>query len=369
MKYDFLIVGAGLSGSVLAERIATQLNKTVLLVEKRNHIAGNCYDEYDENGILVHRYGPHIFHTNDKNVVDYLSQFTEWYPYEHRVLAYSNNQFYPIPINKTTVNKVFNKNFNSENEVKEFLESIRIIKNKIENSEDIIVNQVGFELFEKFFLHYTKKQWNLEPKELSPAVCGRLKLRYNDDDRYFEDKYQLMPLRGFTRLFEKMLDNKNIKILLNTDYKKILNDVKYNYLIYTGPIDYFFDYKFGKLSYRSIEFEFKNFKMESYQPVSVVNYVDSDVPYTRVTEYKKLTNQNSNTTTVSYEYPVSNGESYYPILTQSNVDKLNLYLNEVRKNPKLILCGRLAEFKYYDMHQVVARALSIFEKTIKHLHL
>ena len=284
MKYDFLIVGAGFSGSVLAERIATQLNKKVLIVEKRNHIGGNAYDEYDEHGVLVHRYGPHIFHTNDKNVVDYLSNFTEWYEYQHRVLAYSNNEYFPIPINKTTINRVFNKNFIHDYEVEEFIKGLREERSPIKNSEDIIVNQVGYKLFEKFFLHYTKKQWNLEPKNLSPSVCGRIKFRANDDDRYFEDEFQIMPKDGFTKMFEKMLNNKNIEIKLGIDYKDLMGSINYNYLIYTGPIDYFFDYKFDKLSYRSIRFEFKNFKKESYQPVSVVNYVDIDVPYTRVTE-------------------------------------------------------------------------------------
>ncbi len=367
MKYDFLIVGAGFSGSVLAERIATQLNKKVLIVEKRNHIGGNAYDEYDEHGVLVHRYGPHIFHTNDKNVVDYLSNFTEWYEYQHRVLAYSNNEYFPIPINKTTINKVFNKNFIHDYEVEEFIKGLREERSPIKNSEDIIVNQVGYKLFEKFFLHYTKKQWNLEPKNLSPSVCGRIKFRTNDDDRYFEDEFQIMPKDGFTKMFEKMLNNKNIEIKLGVDYKDLIESINYNYLIYTGPIDYFFDYKFGKLSYRSIRFEFKNFKKESYQPGSVVNYVDIDVPFTRVTEYRKITNQKVSSTTVSYEYPNSSDEPYYPILTDSNLSKLKLYLNEASKIHNLILCGRLAEFRYYDMHQVVARALNIFENRIRKL--
>lgn len=367
MKCDYLIVGAGFAGSVLAERIASQLNKEVIIIEKRNHIGGNAYDEYDNNGILIHKYGPHIFHTNDKNVVDYLSQFTEWYNYEHKVLALSKNEYYPIPINRITINKFFKKNFQDEGEVENFLNSLKLQINPILNSEDVVVSQVGYELFEKFFYHYTKKQWNLEPRQLSASVCGRLKVRTNDDCRYFEDKYQIMPKDGFTKLFERMLDNKKIKLILGVDYKDVIKNVNYKYMIYTGPIDYFFDYKFGKLSYRSIEFKFKNVELESYQPASVVNYVDDDVPFTRVTEYKKITNQKSNSTTVSFEYPSMNGDPYYPILTEDNLANLKLYLQEANNIKNLILCGRLAEFKYYDMHQVVARALKVFETKIKPL--
>lgn len=369
MQCDFLIVGAGFAGSVLAERIASQLNKKVIIVEKRNHIGGNAYDEFDEHGILVHRYGPHLFHTNDKKVVDYLSQFTKWYDYEHKVLAFSNNEFFPIPINRITINKVFNKNFQTDIEVETFLNKIREERNPILNSEDIIVNQVGYELFEKFYLHYTKKQWNLEPKNLAPSVCGRVKIRTNDDCRYFEDKYQMMPSEGFTSMFQKMLNHKNINLILGVDYKDIIKEINYKWLIYTGPIDYFFDYKYGKLSYRSIQFEFKNFNVESYQPAPVVNYVDSNFPYTRVSEYKKITNQKATTTTVSFEYAIPDGEPYYPVLTDLNMDKLRYYIQEGSNIKNLILCGRLAEFKYYNMDQVIARALNIFKTKIYPLFL
>ncbi|MCS7053169.1 MAG: UDP-galactopyranose mutase, partial [Ignavibacterium sp.] len=360
MKCDFLIVGAGFAGSVLAERIASQLNKKVVIIEKRNHIGGNAYDEYDEHGILIHKYGPHIFHTNSKEVFDYLSKFTEWIPYEHKVLAKIDNEFYPIPINRITLNKLYNMNLETDEQVKEYFEKVRENRYPILNSEDIIVNQVGYDLFQKFFRYYTKKQWNLEPRELAPTVCGRIPIRTNDDCRYFADKYQFMPKYGYTKMFEKILDHKNIEIVLNTDYKTIISDIEYDKMIYTGPIDYFFDYKYGKLSYRSIRFEFKNFNVRSFQPSSVVNYVEPDVPYTRVTEYKKITSQESESTTVSFEYSIVDGEPYYPILTDSNLELLKKYNNEAMKLNNLILCGRLAEFKYYDMHQVVARALKLF---------
>ncbi len=237
--FDYLIVGSGFSGSVVAERLANELNKRVLIVEKRAHIGGNAYDEFDENGILVHRYGPHIFHTNCKEVFDYLSRFTEWFPYEHKVLAKYNNQAYPIPINRLTINKVYDLDLKDEEEVKNFLEKVREKRYPILNSEDIIVNQVGIKLFEMFFKHYTKKQWGLEPKSLSPSVCGRIPVRFNDDCRYFSDKYQFMPKNGYNKIFEKMLNHKNIEIILNTDYKSILDSIKFKKIIYTGPIDIF----------------------------------------------------------------------------------------------------------------------------------
>ena len=355
--YDYLIVGAGFAGSVMAERLASQLDKRVLVVEKRNHIGGNAYDEYDEHGILIHRYGPHIFHTNSKKVFDYLSQFTEWKAYEHKVLASLNGELYPIPINRTTINKLYNLNLRTDEEVKKYFEKVKEKRNPILNSEDIIVNQVGKDLFEKFFRHYTNKQWNLEPKELSPTVCGRIPVRTNDDCRYFTDKYQFMPKNGYTKMFEKMLNHKNIEVVLNTDYKKIIDDIKFDKMIYTGPIDYFFDYQFGKLPYRSIRFKFKNFQKEFVQENSVINYVEKAISYSRVTEYKYLTNQKSNSTTLSYEYFQSNGDPYYPIPTEENNQLYKKYLSLTKSVKSAKFCGRLAEYQYYNMDQVVSRVL------------
>ncbi|MEO8232503.1 MAG: UDP-galactopyranose mutase [Ignavibacteriota bacterium] len=360
MKYDYLIVGAGFAGSVMAERLASQLNKKVIVVEKRNHIAGNAYDEFDEHGILIHKYGPHIFHTNSKEVYDFLSQFTEWIPYEHKVLAKIGNRLYPIPINRFTINKLYGLNLTTDEEVKNYFESVREKRFPILNSEDIIVNQVGKGLFEKFFKHYTKKQWNLEAKELSASVCGRIPVRTNDDCRYFTDKYQCMPKDGYTKMFEKMLNHKNIEVILNTDYKNILDSIKFDKMIYTGPIDYFFDYKFGKLPYRSIRFEFTNLNQQEFQQTSQVNYVDNSVAYTRVIEHKKLNQQNSDTTTISFEYPQQDGEPFYPIPTQGNRNQYTLYKNETDKLFNVIFCGRLAEYQYYNMDQVVANTLKIF---------
>lgn len=364
MHYDFIIVGAGFAGSVMAERIATQLNKRVLIVEKRNHIGGNAYDEYDGHGILVHRYGPHIFHTNSRMVFDYLSQFTEWRFYEHKVLAKLNGELYPIPINRITLNKLYGLDLQSEADVKNYLETVRQNHFPILNSEDIIVSQIGYDLFEKFFKYYTKKQWNLEPKELSPHVCGRIPVRFNDDCRYFTDKYQFMPKDGYTKMFERMLNHPNIEMLLNTDYKTILNEIKFDKLIYTGPIDYFFDYKFGKLPYRSIKFEFENIKADFVQSTAQTNHVSDEAAYTRIIEHKYLTGQEADTTTISREFPQIDGEPYYPVPKEESRHLYLKYENESKKLNNVIFCGRLAEYQYFNMDQVVANTLNIFEHKI-----
>lgn len=362
MKYDYLIVGAGFAGAVMAERLASQFNKKILIVEKRNHIGGNAFDEYDEHGILVHRYGPHIFHTNSKEVYDYLSKFTEWRFYEHKVLANHQGEHFPIPINRITINKFFGLNLETEEEVKRFL-STKIEKRfPILNSEDIIVNQVGVELFEAFFKNYTKKQWNLFPNELSPSVCGRIPVRFDDDCRYFTDKYQFMPKEGYTQMFEKMLLHKNIEISLNTDYKNLMHEIKFDKMVYTGPIDYYFDYVLGKLPYRSIKFEWEHHDTEFYQGTAQTNYVDQNQEFTRVIEHKYLSGNKSTVTTVSKEFTQMEGEPYYPIPTEMNRKLFLRYKQEAEKLKNTIFCGRLAEYQYYNMDQVVANTLKLVEK-------
>jgi len=359
--FDFLIVGAGFAGAVAAERLASQYNKKVLVVEKRSHIAGNAYDEYDEHGILVHRYGPHIFHTNSKEVFDYLSQFAEWRFYEHKVLANLNGELYPIPINRITLNKLYNLNLSTDEEVRNYLEKVREKRHPVLNSEDIIVNQVGYDLFDKFFRHYTKKQWDLEPKDLSPAVCGRIPVRNSEDCRYFSDQYQFMPKDGYTKMFEKILNHKNIEIILSTDYKSILNDIKFNKMIYTGPIDYYFDYIHGKLPYRSIRFEWENMNQEIFQPVSVVNHTDNINQFTRVTEYKHITRQTSASTSISREFATKEGDPFYPIPTNENKKIYDQYLQESNKLSNVTFLGRLGLYQYYNMDQVVINSInSIF---------
>ena len=359
---DYLIVGAGFAGCILAERIANILSKRVIIVEKRDHIAGNAYDFIDENNIMVHMYGPHLFHTNDEKVFKYLSKFTDWSGYEHRVNASYKNQLYPFPINRITINKYFGINLSNETDVRKYLDNIKINKKIILNSEDVILSQVGYELYEVFFKNYTNKQWNLYPNELHPSVCGRVPLRYNDDDRYFNDKYQYMPKYGYTKMFLEMLRNNNITVILNSEYISLINKINYKHLIYTGPIDSYFNHKFGNLQYRSIRFEFQKQDKEIYQKYPQINFVDKDINYTRIVEYKQITGGNSKSTTISIEYPLINGEPFYPIPTVVNNNIYRLYKSEADKLSNVIFCGRLAEYQYYNMDQVTARSLIMFNK-------
>src|SRR5213080_1149109 len=253
--FDYLIVGAGFAGSVLAERLASQVGKRVLIIDRRNHIGGNAYDHYNEDGILIHKYGPHIFHTNGERIFTYLSQFTEWRPYEHRVLAQVDGQLLPIPINRTTVNRLYGLNLQTEAECEAFFASRAEPVERCRTSEDVVVSKVGRELYEKFFRNYTRKQWGLDPSELDAQVAARVPVRFNRDDRYFTDTYQAMPVHGYTRMFENMLDHENIQIMLQADYRDAAEQVNFSNLIFTGPIDEYFDYEFGKLPYRCLEFK------------------------------------------------------------------------------------------------------------------
>lgn len=360
--YDFLIVGSGFAGSVLAERIASKLDKKILLVEKRNHTGGNAYDEFDRNGILVHRYGPHIFHTNSNKVFKYLSKFTAWRFYEHKVMASYKNELYPIPINRITLEKYFNKELRKDGYARKLLNSLSEKRHPILNSEDMIVSQMGTELFKVFFETYTYKQWHKYPKELNASVCGRIPIRVDEDNRYFSDKYQFMPAGGYNVLFNNMLNHPKIEVVLNTDYRAIINSVKFDKLIYTGPVDYFFDFWHGRLPYRSIRFEYESLRQEYFQPCPQVNYVDDSVPFTRLVEHKYLSGQKSGTTTISREYPQFDGEPFYPIPTDENRLAYKKYRAETGKLKNVIFCGRLAEYQYYNMDQVIANALKIFNK-------
>ena len=360
MIFDYLIVGAGFAGSVLAERLASQLDKKVLLVDKRNHIGGNAYDHYNDDGILIHKYGPHIFHANSPEVFEYLSRFTEWRPYQHRVVASVDGQLVPFPINLDTINKLYGMNLTSS-QLEGFFMSVAEPKDRIRTSEDVIVSKVGRELYEKFFRNYTRKQWGLDPSELDATVTARIPTRTNRDDRYFTDKYQVVPLHGYTQMFERMLSHPNIRILLNTDYHEIVEWLPYHKLIYTGPIDEFFDFRYGKLPYRSLEFVFKTFNMSVYQPAAVVNY-PNDYDYTRVTEFKYLTGQEHPKTNIVYEYPRAVGDPYYPVLCPENAEHYKQYKSLADTTPNVHFVGRLATYKYYNMDQVVAQALTLFKR-------
>ena len=358
--FDYLIVGAGFAGSVLAERLASQRNKSILLLDKRNHIGGNAYDFYNEDGILVHKYGPHIFHTNALPVFEYLSQFTAWRPYQHRVLASVDGQLVPMPINLNTINALYGCNLTSF-QLEDFFASVAEPREHIRTSEDVVISKVGRDLYEKFFRSYTRKQWGLDPSELDASVTARVPTRTNRDDRYFTDTYQAMPLHGYTRLFEKMLSHPNIKIMLNTEYREMVNSIAYQEVIYTGPVDEFFDFCYGHLPYRSLDFEFKTLNTPTQQSVAVVNY-PNDYAYTRSTELKYLTGQEHTKTTLVYEYPKADGDPYYPIPRPENAETYKQYKLLAEATPGVHFVGRLATYKYYNMDQVVGQALSVFNK-------
>jgi UDP-galactopyranose mutase len=362
--FDYLIVGAGFAGSVLAERLASQANKKVLIIDKRNHVAGNAYDHYDKDGILVHKYGPHIFHTNSKEVFDYLGEFTPWRPYEHRVLASVDGQLVPMPINLNTINQLYGLNLCSA-ELEAFFESKAEKVGRIQTSEDVVVSKVGRELYEKFFRGYTRKMWDLDPSELDASVTARVPTRTNKDDRYFTDTYQAMPLYGYTKMFENMLLHPNIKVMLNTDYKEIMDVVPHKNLIYTGPIDAFFDYCYGKLPYRSLEFKFETLDQEKFQPTGTVNYPNEQA-YTRITEFKYLSGQKHHKTSVVYEFPKAEGDPYYPVPRPENTEVYKLYQRLTLNMTNTYFVGRLATYKYYNMDQVVAQALTLFKKIMQH---
>jgi UDP-galactopyranose mutase len=360
-RYDYLIVGAGFAGSVLAERLAAGLGKRVLLIDRREHIGGNAYDHFNEAGILVHRYGPHIFHTNAQRIVQYLSAFTEWRPYEHRVLAQVAEHLVPIPINLITLNTLYGLNM-TEQQAAEFLAGRAQPVTTIRTSEDVVVNQVGRELYELFFRGYTRKQWGLDPSQLDKSVTSRVPTRTNSDDRYFGDTYQLMPLDGYTRMFERMLEHPNIDILLDTDFIDVRDQVSYGELVYSGPIDEYYDYCFGKLPYRSLKFQHETLGQSQFQPVSVVNYPDEAVPYTRITEYKHLTGQCHPLTSISYEFPCADGDPYYPVPRAENAELYKRYKGLADNTPNVAFLGRLGTYKYYNMDQVVGQALALYQR-------
>lgn len=360
--FDYLIVGAGFAGSVLAERLANGSGKKVLICDRRPHIAGNAYDFYNDAGILIHKYGPHIFHTNSRDVFDYLTRFTEWREYQHRVLANVDGMLLPIPINLDTINKLYGLNLTAF-EVDEFFQKIAEPVENVKTSEDVVVSKVGRELYEKFFRNYTRKQWGLDPSELDASVTARVPTRTNRDDRYFTDTYQAMPKHGYTRMFENMLDNPNIKILLNCDYREVMNHIPFREMIYTGPVDSFFDYRYGKLPYRSLEFKHETHDTKQFQVAPVVNYPNEQA-YTRITEFKYLTGQEHEKTSVVYEFPQAEGDPYYPIPRKENAEIYAKYKALADARPDVHFVGRLATYKYYNMDQIVAQSLTEYGKIV-----
>jgi UDP-galactopyranose mutase len=363
-NYDVVVVGAGLSGCVLAERLASCLNFKVLILEKRNHIGGNCYDYVDENGIRINKYGAHLFHTNDRRVWDYINFFDKWIRWEHTVVGFIDGQFVPIPVNITTVNKLCETTIQTEEEMKQWLSQHQPKISSIQNGEDMARSRVGDELYKKIFREYTFKQWGKYPEELKPEVLARIPVRANFDTRYFSDKYQALPQKGYTHFFERLLDNPLIQVRLGVDFFSIdPSSLKEKIVIYTGPIDlYFANQGYPKLEYRSLRFEIESFKnMNFYQPNSVVNYPQSDTEFTRIVEYKHFLNQSSPHTTIVKEYSMAEGEPYYPVLTEKNLELFQQYKELAEKESDVHFIGRLANYKYFNMDEAIANALDYFE--------
>lgn len=377
MNLDYIIVGAGFAGVVMAERIANVLGKNVVIVERRNHIGGNCYDYLDENGILIHKYGPHLFHTDSKEVFQYLSQFTEWDLYNHKVLAYIDGNMVPLPFNFNSLHKVFPNTLACSIE-KKLLERYRIGQKipilEFMKSDDYELKFLAEFVYEKVFLNYTAKQWGLQPDEIDAAVTARVPVLIGKDDRYFNDKYQGVPMYGYTKLFEKMLCHNNIKQLLNTDAREVLSidgdKIEFfgsefkGKLIFTGQLDELFNNKFGELPYRSTDMKFETVDAEWYQTVATENY-PNNYDFTRITEFKRIHTVNSKRTTILKEYPqkyvAGINVPYYPVFTDECQIKYNQYSEYVNNNSNIILLGRLAEYKYYDMDDMVHRAMEVFK--------
>lgn len=360
MRYDIIIVGCGLAGTTAARLLADKGYK-ILIVEKEKNIGGQCFDYKDKHGITIHKYGPHIFHTKEKRVWDFVTKFSEFNLYQHRVLSYADGNFIEFPINRNTINQVFGKNL-SNKEVNAFL-ATEIEKSNFNTPylsfRDAIVSQVGEKLYSLFFENYTKKQWNTNPENLSPKLAFRIPIRTNNDSRYFTDPYQGMPTHGYTNMMQQMLNHPNIHILLGCDYFEKSKELESDFVIYTGELDRYFNFKYGELEYRSVRIELKTFDKEQFQPAPVVNY-PNDYEWTRITEFKQLTDEKSDKTTICYEYPLTKGHSFYIVPTKENLEKREKYMNEVEKlesSGKYLFIGRLAEYKYYNMDNVISATM------------
>lgn len=360
-----LVVGAGFAGAVTARELA-DAGHQVLVVDRRNHVGGNAHDQYDPHGVLVHTYGPHVFHTNSDRIVHWLSRFTEWRPYEHRVLAYVDGRLLPIPISRATINALYGLNLDEAGAAK-FFEQVREPRSPVLTSEDAVLSSVGRELCEKFFRGYTRKHWGLDLSELSASVASRIPTRTNDDTRYFTDRYQIMPLGGYTCMFGRMLDHPNIRVRLNTSYMQVRDEVRPCAVIYTGPIDEYFSRCFGQLPYRSLRFEHVHHSdVDLVQACGTINYPNEHA-YTRTTEFKHLTGQSVSGTSVVYEYPESEGEPYYPIPCAVSDRLYRRYADMAAQEKGVFFVGRLAQYRYYNMDQVVAAAISTAESVCRYL--
>lgn len=380
--YDTIIIGAGFAGSVLAERLASQKQQRILVIDKRKHIGGNCYDRFDDHGVLIHQYGPHLFHTDNKTVFDYLSQFTKWHPYQHEVLAFIDGQKVPVPFNLNTLHSLLPQYLAESLElklIKRFGYGLKVPILELRNIDDKELKFLADFIYEKIFVNYTAKQWGKKPEEISPEVTGRVPVHISRDNRYFQDNYQAIPAHGYTRIFENMLDHPDISLLLNTDSKDVINidfetgKIQFMHseftgrLIFTGLIDEFFEHRFGELPYRSLEFQFEHLPVDQFQEKTTINY-PNDYDFTRITEFKHISQQTTPGTTVVREFPQDFERNnprknipYYPIFTEKNKQKLDRYLSFAEQFNNITLVGRLAENRYYDMDDIVAKALQVFD--------
>jgi UDP-galactopyranose mutase len=368
-RHDTLVVGAGYAGSIMAERLASSCGQSVLVIDRRDHIAGNAYDYVDEHGVVVHAYGPHIFHTNAERVVEYLSRFTDWRPYEHRVLANVDGRLLPIPINRTTVNQLYGLELETDEDVDAFYKERAEPIDHVKTSEDAVVARVGRDLYERFFRGYTRKQWERDPSELHASVCARIPLRTNTDDRYFTDWHQAMPADGYTAMFRRILDHPNIEVSLGVDFFEVQDEIDYGHVVYTGPVDRFFDYRFGALPYRSLEWDLVNEPTPDgglAQPTGSINFPSEEVPHTRTTEFRHLTGQSPHeSSTIAVEYPRSEGDPYYPIPRDDTRALYKRYEQLAAELPNVTFVGRLARYQYLNMDQVVAQALATFDRLVE----
>ena len=363
MTWDYLIVGAGFAGAVLAERLASQRGATCLVIDKRNHIGGNAYDFYDRAGVLLHAYGPHYFRTNSERIQKYLSQFTEWHPVEYKILSWTHGRYWQFPINLNTFEQLLGRPASTE-EMEATLAKWRVPIEQPKNSEEVILSQVGERLYEMFFKNYTRKQWRRDPRDLDASVCGRIPIRTNRDDRYLSEKFQALPAKGYTAMFEKMLAHSNVKVMLKTDYREARHLVSYRHLIYTGPVDEYFEHCFGPLPYRSLRFDAETIDAEFFQPAMQINY-PNDHDFTRVVESKHFTGQKLPVTTIVREYPEDFGpgrEPYYPIPAPDAKSLYQRYADRAAAEANVTFVGRLATYRYYNMDQVVGMALAEFER-------
>ena len=367
-SYDILVVGAGYAGSIMAERLATQAGLRSLVIDRRPHIAGNAFDAPDEHGTLIHHYGPHIFHTNSEKVWQYLSGFTEWRPYEHRVLADVDGQLLPMPINRTTLNTLYGLDLQTDAETEAFLAERAEPRPRMENSEDSVVARFGWDLYEKFFKGYTSKQWGMDPSQLGAQVCARIPVRFNTDDRYFGDSFQNMPADGYTAMFQRILDHPLIEVRTGVEYVDVKDEVQHDHMIWTGPIDELYEHRLGKLPYRSLEFEYSAQPTpdgELVQPAASINYPAYEIPQTRITEYRHMTGQTNDWTALHKEYPRAEGDPYYPIPRPENRELYERYETLGQAEGGVTFVGRLARYQYLNMDQVVGQALATFERLME----